>query len=107
MPGRIVRWPNFAVFAATASVAAVPGTTAAIVHSENPLVLFRAPTGLAVGLARKESRYGHPPAAQQSVPADSPPGRSSPMAWPGPLVPPLPGRQAAEDSAMGVRRGGI
>src|SRR5919198_5319316 len=66
-------------------------------------VLFRAPTGLAVGLARKESRYDHPP-PRVAVLVDSPPRQAAPVARSAPLVPPLPGRQATRDSAMGVRR---
>src|SRR5690349_16398388 len=121
MPGRSVRWPNFVALAANAVCAMAAGAsnaTAMIImiliverafHARRTFtartpVLFRAPTGLAVGLARKESRYGHPPIAHASVLADSPPGQAAPVARSIPLVPPFPDRLAARDSAMGVRR---
>src|SRR5919198_4766436 len=61
-------------------------------------VLFRAPTGLAVGLARKESRYDHPP-PRVAVLVDSPPRQGAPLAPAPPLVSPPPRRPAARDPA--------
>ena len=57
-------------------------------------VLFRAPTGLAVGLARKESRYDHPPPWRcRSI---RPRGSSSPVLGSAPLVPRSPAARRPE-----------
>src|SRR6266540_2702533 len=122
MPARRVRCPNLAAFAPRAVGAAVPSAsraTAAIIqilvvrafHARRAVtartpVLFRAPTGLAVGLARKESRYGLAPALLRRCRPIRPRDGPRHLAWSPPWFPRSPTVRRPEIRLWDVRQRG-